>query len=38
MQTYMYSVSNFTGYMAFLAFDNPNFSVHRLGGSVAFSW
>jgi hypothetical protein len=38
MQTYMYSISNFTGYMAFLAFDNPNYSVHTLGGSVAFSW
>jgi len=38
MQTYMYSVTNTTGYMAFLAFDNPNYSVHRLGGSVAFSW
>src|SRR5262245_12870314 len=38
MQTYMYSVSNFTGYMAFMAFDNPNFSVHRIGGSIAFAW
>jgi hypothetical protein len=38
MQTYMYSVTNVAGYMTWLAWDNPNYSVHRLGGSIAFAW
>lgn len=38
MQTYMYSVTNIAGYMAWMAWDNPNYSVHLLGGSIAFAW
>jgi len=38
MQTYMYSVSNSTGYMTWLAFNNPNYDVHRLAGSLTFAW
>jgi hypothetical protein len=38
MQTYMYAVTNVAGYMTWLAWDNPNYSVHRLGGSIAFTW
>jgi MtrB/PioB family decaheme-associated outer membrane protein len=38
MQTYMYSVSSSTGYMTWLAFDNPNYNVHLLAASLAFNW
>jgi MtrB/PioB family decaheme-associated outer membrane protein len=38
MQTYMYAVSNSTGYMTWLAYNNPNYNVHRLGASLAFTW
>jgi hypothetical protein len=38
MQTYMYAVTNVAGYMTWLAWDNPNYNVHRLGGSIAFTW
>lgn len=38
MQTYMYSISSATGYMTWLAYDNPNYDVHRITGSLAFSW
>jgi hypothetical protein len=38
MQTYMYSVSSSTGYMTWLAFNNPNYNMHRLAASLAFSW
>ncbi|MGB8398908.1 MtrB/PioB family decaheme-associated outer membrane protein [Bradyrhizobium sp.] len=38
MQTYMYSVANFSGYMTWLAWNNPNYNVHRLGASIAFTW
>jgi MtrB/PioB family decaheme-associated outer membrane protein len=39
MQTYMYS-SAFTavGYMTWLAWNNPNYNVHVLGGSLSFAW
>jgi len=38
MQTNMFSVSQSTGYMTWLAFDNPNYAVHRLAASLAFTW
>jgi hypothetical protein len=38
MQTHMYSVSSSTGFMTWLAFNNPNYDVHRLAASLAFSW
>jgi Putative outer membrane beta-barrel porin, MtrB/PioB len=38
MQTYMYSVTNVAGYMTWLAWNNPNYNVHRIGASLAFAW
>ena len=38
MQTYMYSAVPFSSYMTWLAWDNPNYSVHMLGGSIGFAW
>jgi hypothetical protein len=38
MQTYMYSVTNVAGYMAWMAWNNPNYNVHRIGASLAFAW
>jgi hypothetical protein len=38
MQTYMYSISNTTGYMTWLAFNNPNYNAHRFAASLAFAW
>jgi len=40
MQTYMFSAipNNFAGYMAWMAWNNPNYNVHLLGGSLAFTW
>jgi hypothetical protein len=38
MQTYMYSVTNVAGYMTWMAWNNPNYNVHRLGASLAFTW
>jgi MtrB/PioB family decaheme-associated outer membrane protein len=39
MQTYMYSPA-FTsvGYMDWLAFNNPNYNVHLIMASLAFTW
>ena len=38
MQTYMYSVTNAAGYMTWMAWNNPNYNVHRVGASIAFTW
>ena len=38
MQTYMYSAVPFTSYMTWLAWDNPNYNVHMIGGSLGFAW
>ena len=38
MQTYMYSVTNIAGYMTWLAWNNPNYNVQRLGASIALTW
>jgi hypothetical protein len=38
MQTYMYSTVPITGYMTWMAWDNPNYNVHVFGGSIAFAW
>jgi len=38
MQTYMFSVTNVAGYMTWMAWDNPNYNVHMLGASIAFTW
>jgi hypothetical protein len=38
MNTYMFNVSSGTGYMTWMAFDNPNYNVHMLAGAIGFSW
>jgi MtrB/PioB family decaheme-associated outer membrane protein len=38
MQTYMYATTNVAGYMAWMAWNNPNYNVHRIGASIAFTW
>ena len=38
MQTYMYSITNAAGYMAWMAWNNPNYNVHRIGASLSFAW
>jgi MtrB/PioB family decaheme-associated outer membrane protein len=39
MQTYMYSASNRTvGYMTWLNYDNPNYNVQMVMGSLGFTW
>ena len=39
MQSYMYSsILTGVGYMQWMAWDNPNYNVHVLGGSLAFAW
>ena len=38
MQTYMYSATNVAGYMTWMAWNNPNYNVHRIGASIAFAW
>ena len=38
MQSYMYSAIPFSGYMTWMAWDNPNYNVHRIGGAIAFAW
>ena len=38
MQTYIFSVTNSAGYMTWMAWDNPNYNVHRIGASIAFAW
>jgi len=38
MNNYMFNVSSSTGYMTWLAFDNPNYNVHMLMGSIGLGW
>jgi MtrB/PioB family decaheme-associated outer membrane protein len=38
MQNYMFNVQSSTGYMTWMAFDNPNYNVHMLAGAIGFSW
>jgi MtrB/PioB family decaheme-associated outer membrane protein len=38
MNAYMFNLSSSTGYMTWMAFDNPNYDVHMLAGAVGFSW
>jgi MtrB/PioB family decaheme-associated outer membrane protein len=38
MQNYMFNVSSGTGYMTWMAFDNPNYNVHMLAGAIGFAW
>jgi len=38
MQTYMYATTQSASYMAWMAYNNPNYNVHRIGASLAFTW
>jgi hypothetical protein len=38
MTNYMFNVSNGTGYMTWMAFDNPNYNVHMLAGAIGLAW
>jgi hypothetical protein len=38
MTNYMQQISASTGYMTWMAFDNPNYNVHMLAGAIGFSW
>jgi hypothetical protein len=39
MQTYMYtSTLTGVGYMTWLAWNNPNYDVHLISGSIIFAW
>jgi MtrB/PioB family decaheme-associated outer membrane protein len=38
MQNYMFNVTSGTGYMTWMAFDNPNYNVHMLAGAIGFAW
>jgi hypothetical protein len=39
MQTYMYtSALSGVGYMTWLAWNNPNYDVHLISGSLIFTW
>jgi hypothetical protein len=38
MTNYMFNVASGTGYMTWMAFDNPNYNVHLLAGAIGFSW
>ena len=38
MQTYMFSTIPNSGYMIWMPWNNPNYNVHLLGGSLTFTW
>jgi hypothetical protein len=38
MNTYMFNVSSSTGYMTWMAYDNPNYNVQMIAGSIGFGW
>jgi len=38
MNTYMFNVSSSTGYMTWLAYDNPNYNVQMITASLGFAW
>jgi MtrB/PioB family decaheme-associated outer membrane protein len=38
MNAYMFNVTANSGYMTWMAFDNPNYNVHLLAGSIGFAW
>ena len=38
MQPYMNALVSGTGFMTWMAFDNPNYNVHLLGASVGLRW
>lgn len=38
MQNYMQPTDANTGYMVWLAGNNPNYNVHLMAASLAFTW
>jgi MtrB/PioB family decaheme-associated outer membrane protein len=38
MNAYMFNLSTSTGYMTWMAFDNPNYDVQMVAGAIGFSW
>ncbi len=38
MQNYMQATDANTGYMTWLAWNNPNYSVHLIAASIGFNW
>jgi hypothetical protein len=38
MQAYMQPIINTTGYMTWMAFDNPNYNTHLIGASLGVKW
>jgi hypothetical protein len=34
----MQAIRRGCGYMTWMAWDNPNYNVHILGGSLTFAW
>jgi MtrB/PioB family decaheme-associated outer membrane protein len=38
MNDYMLNVSSSTGYMTWMAFDNPNYDVQMVAGAIGFQW
>lgn len=38
MNTTMFNVSSGTGYMTWMAYDNPNYNVQMIAGSIGFGW
>jgi MtrB/PioB family decaheme-associated outer membrane protein len=38
MNTYMFNVTANSGYMTWMAYDNPNYNVHMIAGAIGFGW
>jgi len=38
MQAYMFASDTSTGYMSWMAYDNPNYNVHLIMASLAIAW
>ncbi|MFZ2093212.1 MAG: MtrB/PioB family outer membrane beta-barrel protein, partial [Pseudolabrys sp.] len=38
MQAYMNPLINNTGFMTWMAFDNPNYNAHLIGASLGVKW
>jgi putative beta-barrel porin MtrB/PioB len=38
MSPCMFSLASTTGYMTWMAYDNPNYNAHMISGSIVVSW
>jgi hypothetical protein len=38
MQAYMNSIVSTTGFMTWMAYDNPNYNAHLIGASLGVKW